>query len=288
MKTITQFILAVIMTVLTVNISLANDISYKLDLTNIKYTSDRTVEFDIQLINTNGNNESISYSAGQYFLEINPEIISQGKLTFTLISSDLPEEFRPRNASVFENQLRLACNSISQNKNALPKITKDNRGILIVRMKLESTSDKFSSTPLNLKWAGNESLFRTKIYSFDGKKNFDITNADFNLVEGTSNNSDNLGNENLTSLPTEYTLSQNFPNPFNPVTKINYELPSSGLVTLKIFDLLGKEVATLVNEKMEAGRYSAAFNGSNLASGMYFYKITAGEYSAVKKMVLIK
>ncbi|MBK7158573.1 MAG: T9SS type A sorting domain-containing protein [Ignavibacteria bacterium] len=81
---------------------------------------------------------------------------------------------------------------------------------------------------------------------------------------------------------------QNFPNPFNPETKINYELPIANYVTLKVYDMTGKEIMTLVNENQNAGRYTATFNGSNLASGMYFYKITAGEFTFVRKMVLIK
>jgi len=91
-----------------------------------------------------------------------------------------------------------------------------------------------------------------------------------------------------TETPSNYSLSQNYPNPFNPVTKINYALPKSGLVTLKIYDILGKEVATLVNEVKNVGTYSIDFNGSNLSSGVYFYKLTAGDFSSIKKMSLIK
>jgi Subtilase family/Secretion system C-terminal sorting domain len=95
-------------------------------------------------------------------------------------------------------------------------------------------------------------------------------------------------NNNLTSIPETFSLSQNYPNPFNPSTKINYELPKSNFVLLKIYNVLGKEVATLVNEKQNAGAYSVEFNGSNLSSGIYFYKIQSGEFSDVKRMVLIK
>ncbi|MDQ3020934.1 MAG: T9SS type A sorting domain-containing protein [Bacteroidota bacterium] len=91
-----------------------------------------------------------------------------------------------------------------------------------------------------------------------------------------------------TNIPGDYFLSQNSPNPFNPVTKINYQLPKADYVTLKIYDDLGKEVASLINSRQDAGKYSVEFNAGNLSSGIYFYKIQSGEFAAVKRMVLIK
>ena len=99
-----------------------------------------------------------------------------------------------------------------------------------------------------------------------------------------------------TSLPTEFRLEQNYPNPFNPTTTIKYSIPSviaSGAkqslgVTLKVYDILGNEVATLVNEQKGAGNYKANFNASNLVSGIYFYKIQAGSFNQVRKMILVK
>ena len=90
------------------------------------------------------------------------------------------------------------------------------------------------------------------------------------------------------TVPSVYSLSQNYPNPFNPETKINYALPKAGLVKIVVYDLLGAEITTLVNENKTAGNYSVTFNGSNLASGVYFYKITAGDFTDVKKMLLVK
>jgi len=89
-------------------------------------------------------------------------------------------------------------------------------------------------------------------------------------------------------VPSKFNLSQNYPNPFNPVTKINYDLPVSGLVTLTIYDILGKEVTTIVNEFKEAGYYSVSFDASELTSGVYFYKLVSGNNSAVKKLVVLK
>jgi hypothetical protein len=97
-----------------------------------------------------------------------------------------------------------------------------------------------------------------------------------------------LGGIQTTTIPNYYSLAQNYPNPFNPVTKINYTLPKSGNVELKVYDILGREVATLVNEVKQAGIYDVDFNATNLASGIYFYRIKAGDFSAIKKMVLVK
>ncbi len=89
-------------------------------------------------------------------------------------------------------------------------------------------------------------------------------------------------------LVTDYSLFQNYPNPFNPSTTIKYALPKAGNVVLKVYDVLGKEVASLVNNHQESGRYSVSFDGSNLASGMYFYKLTSDSFTEIKKMMLVK
>ncbi len=94
--------------------------------------------------------------------------------------------------------------------------------------------------------------------------------------------------ENVTSIPSAFTLSQNYPNPFNPSTKISYGIPVSDIVTLKIYDVLGKEVMTLVNQKQEAGTYQVEFNAAGLPSGMYVYRIKSGSFVETKRMMLLK
>jgi hypothetical protein len=90
------------------------------------------------------------------------------------------------------------------------------------------------------------------------------------------------------AVPDRYELSQNYPNPFNPSTTISFSLPEIANVELQIFDLQGRLVSTLVSDRLEAGNYSKTFNASNLASGIYFYRIKAGSFSTVKKLTLIK
>lgn len=95
---------------------------------------------------------------------------------------------------------------------------------------------------------------------------------------------DNLKREKATS----YSLSQNFPNPFNPTTKIRFSLPEAGNVKLTVYNLIGQTVATLINGYQEAGSYNVTFDGSGLNSGIYFYKLETGKYVEIKKMALLK
>ncbi len=94
--------------------------------------------------------------------------------------------------------------------------------------------------------------------------------------------------EDLNILPETYSISQNYPNPFNPSTKIQFSLPEASNVKVKIYDVLGREVARLVNEYKNAGTYTVNFNASNLSSGIYFYSLEAGDFHTVKKMTLLK
>lgn len=91
-----------------------------------------------------------------------------------------------------------------------------------------------------------------------------------------------------TEIPAEYKLYQNYPNPFNPETKIKFDVRENTLVTIKIYDMLGRDVATLVNEQLPAGKYVMPFNANSLSSGIYYYKITAGDFSEIRKMILLK
>ncbi|MCU0413208.1 MAG: YCF48-related protein [Ignavibacteriaceae bacterium] len=88
--------------------------------------------------------------------------------------------------------------------------------------------------------------------------------------------------------PEDFILYQNYPNPFNPTTNIKYSIPAAGIVTLKVYDLLGMEVSTLVNDYQQAGTFDVVFDGSNLASGVYYYQLITGELSATRKLMLTK
>ena len=92
----------------------------------------------------------------------------------------------------------------------------------------------------------------------------------------------------MTSIPGKVELQQNYPNPFNPSTVITYSLPVSSHVILKIYDVLGREVRTLVDEKQNGGSHNVIFQGADLPTGVYFYRLQAGAYSETKKLLLMK
>ncbi len=107
------------------------------------------------------------------------------------------------------------------------------------------------------------------------------------MIEGGSNYISAI-DETSSEMIHSYHLSQNYPNPFNPSTLISYQLPASTLVVLKVFDVIGREIETLVNEHQNAGNHSVKFDASNLPSGVYFYRIETGKYRDTRKLLLLK
>jgi hypothetical protein len=136
---------------------------------------------------------------------------------------------------------------------------------------------------------GNGTTTETQSYSFvdenlsNGKYVYRLKQMDF---DGTFEYSNEV--ETLVSIPEKFELSQNYPNPFNPSTKIKYQIATTNPVSLKIYDVLGNEVATLVNEMQSTGNYEVTFDASSLSSGTYFYKLQSGSFVVTRKMILIK
>jgi hypothetical protein len=119
------------------------------------------------------------------------------------------------------------------------------------------------------------------------------TTANYGLVIFTPFMGPSSSGHEYSTLPGQYSIEQNYPNPFNPTTKINYDLPFDSKVSIKIFDMTGKEVATVINSLQTAGYHTVQFNGANLASGVYFYSIIAesgtdAKFVSTKKMILVK
>ncbi len=94
--------------------------------------------------------------------------------------------------------------------------------------------------------------------------------------------------ESKDNIPSDFVLGQNYPNPFNPTTTIKYQLREDGFVTIKVFNVLGKEIAILVNREQSAGNQEVKFDGSKLASGIYFYRMQSGSFSQTKKLIILK
>jgi hypothetical protein len=136
---------------------------------------------------------------------------------------------------------------------------------------------------------GSGTTTELRSYSFvdenvtEGKYSYRLKQIDF---DGSFEYSDVVEIE--VGTPNQYSLEQNYPNPFNPTTTISYSIKEKGLVTLKVFDILGNELKTLVNEEKEVGSYKIEFSAASFASGIYFYTIQAGEFSSTRKMILLK
>jgi len=155
-----------------------------------------------------------------------------------------------------------------------------------------ATTPDFGSSPLNPGESRELSLHVTAVNN-NGT-------AHVQLQAGTFSNPNNRITANFTATtlpvsvdsenhsPTEYYLAQNYPNPFNPSTRINYNVGEGGLVNLKVYNILGMEVATLINEYKPAGSYQVSFDGNNLSSGVYIYNLSVNSYTKTRKMILEK
>ncbi|MDP3683791.1 MAG: T9SS type A sorting domain-containing protein, partial [Ignavibacteria bacterium] len=132
-------------------------------------------------------------------------------------------------------------------------------------------------------WDTNMGLFNRSTGAVRDKALLDA------IMQGAGiGNPTSISDEIMLNVPDEFRLEQNYPNPFNPSTIIEYQLPSNAFVVLKVFDILGREVETLINEHQNEGNHFVQFNASDLLSGVYFYKIEAGTYYDTKKLLLLR
>ncbi len=208
----------------------------------------------------------------------------RGDIAIKVVSGDpLPIQLASFTGTVVHNGVRLNWRTISE---------VNNYGFFIQARSREG--EEWLEAP-NSFVAGHGTTREPQDYSFmhnnvvGEERQYRLKQLD---LDGTVHYSEPIRISSLTSVtdiaPMEFALKQNYPNPFNPITTIRFQLPNDGHVSLKMVDVLGKVVATLVSEQKEAGTHQVQFDASKLASGMYFYRLTAGSFVATKSMMLIK
>ena len=196
-----------------------------------------------------------------------------------IIDQPMPVELLSFNSSVKKNDVLLSWKTGSE---------QNNKGFGIERKTLNGSWNEVGF----VNGKGNSNTEQS--YNFENK---DISSGSYNYrLKQTDYNGNykyfNLNGPVSIGTPSKYAVSQNYPNPFNPVTKIDYEVASDSKVKISIFDITGRELQTLLNERKPAGYYSLTFNAGNLSSGTYFYRVIADEgnqkYAETKKMILVK
>lgn len=303
MRKIIHLVGVVMLFFVTVNISPADTTfvnpTYTLRATNPDRTAPNAYEFDIYLLHTNPEETVYQLAGQQYFIFFNPNIWSNhlpgDSLRFSIVSSDLATNFRPRNPSISPDTtyLRLATNPAPGAGNG-PIISSVAPGTKICRVRLYTSGATFTGDTINIRWKNYDPLPVTKEFAYSGLNgtvNTDITTPDTHFIDSIPTGVNPVNT--LGIIPAEFSLNQNYPNPFNPATKIEYALPVEGKVNIVVYDLTGREMANLVNEVKSAGSYSVLFNGSNFASGIYFYRINvigtdSRRFQETRRMVLIK
>ena len=209
------------------------------------------------------------------------------KATVMKYTAPLPVELKAFTANKLDNKVELKWKTATEINNYGFEVQRSNTPLQFPSQEGKEQSGKSVWENVGfVKGAGTTNS--TKTYSFTddnplrGKVEYRLKQEN---NDGTFKYSSIV---TVNSVPDKFELSQNYPNPFNPTTTIQYAIPQSEHVTLKVYDELGNEVRTLVNGEKSAGEYNVEFNGSNLSSGIYFYKISAGNYSEVKKLMLLK
>ena len=150
------------------------------------------------------------------------------------------------------------------------------------------------SLPMSQLDPGNQTIHRVDIMEMSGTtRTYYVDNVRLVGTASSATSSSPVGESPATvnagrGVPTEYNLRQNYPNPFNPSTTIEFDLPSREYVTLKVYNALGQEVASLVDENRSEGRYSVVWNANDMPSGFYIYRLRAGSFTQTKKLELVK
>ena len=259
---------------------------YTLTAKNFNRQAADSLTFEIYIHHTNsGSVNQFQYAAGQFFFLFNPAIANGGTLTYKIIGSGLPQNQQPRNPTVSNNELRLAGNATVGQGNGYI-LSSVAPGTMVVKMSLKTSASSFApGVNLDLQWKNAPGPgFFTRIYAYVNMLNTEVTIPANHFIDIATVSINQISQ----IIPAKYELNQNYPNPFNPSTNINFSIPKSGFVSLKIFDISGKEIGNLINENLTPGVYEYKFNAANLSSGVYFYILRSGQFTQIRRMMLLK
>ncbi len=220
-------------------------------------------------------NERFEYKASQYFIKIDTS-------QFSPLSATVTGNFSYSNSTVLPSGIIGMFAQVPNNETII--IPDSGNGTQIAKIIIRGKHRGPGSSQQLATWRNGPINPFTKIFAIVDSVPVDITTPQTHFFE---NIAVGIGGEEITSLNT-YTLSQNYPNPFNPNTIISFTLPQREAVKLKVFDINGRTIVTLLNEIRNAGEHTITFNASDVASGAYFFQIKAGDFIATKKMLLIK
>ncbi len=218
-------------------------------------------------------NITVPGNAGTSNLGFNPNFSTLPGGPYFTNPIALPVELTSFNAQVLNNGVRLTWTTASEVNNSGFEVQRSNdqaNWTALGFVRGAGTTTEAQSYAFTDAQASGRVFYRLKQIDFDGQFAYS------NVIEVNA------------GLPKQFVLEQNYPNPFNPTTTIAYQLPTAGNVSLKVFDMLGKEVASLVNGRQEAGSYTVNFNANQLSSGVYFYRLQAGSFVQTRKMMLVK
>jgi hypothetical protein len=251
---------------------------YRMNIENVTEVSENIFEFEVYIKSSAGNIYLTSYQCSFLF---NSKEGKADRLSFSYIDSTSQLTNPPTLAvgiNDLDGELKLTFASLP----GLDTIMENYK--CLGRFRLQNKTSLVQIDP-NITW--NFEGFVTTILTGESFQN--ITNSAFHNYDDDKQSKFKLGKNSLNiEIPNKYELFQNYPNPFNPSTTINFGVPNSSFVSLKIYDVLGREVTDLVSEIKSAGNYEVTFNASELSSGIYFYKLQADNFIEIKKMTLIK
>jgi hypothetical protein len=202
---------------------------------------------------------------------------SGGVLLKSLLGSVVPVEFTSFTANAYDRTINLNWTTATETNNSGFEVQRNIDGDWVA---LAFVPGQGTTTDVQA-YSFNDNLDESFV---KGKVSYRLKQIDF---DGTFAYSEQV-NVNVDLTPEAYVLHQNYPNPFNPTTVISYELPENGLVSLRVYDVLGKEVAVLANEKQNVGKYEVNFDASALSSGVYFYRLEVNGFTSMKKLLLLK